>query len=121
MCAFCAEDTPCSHQVHLPVKILKLLIHELQQHTQQTDPLEGEEEEGLDGTLERLLAGAACVEEQWETEDDPDVLADPIMQLDIQAHVRTYLQELTQQPGFLSLCNYLSPSEQQTINQISQQ
>lgn len=115
------EDTACSHQVHLPVKILKLLIQELQQHTQQTDPLEGEEEEGLDGTLERLLAGAACVEQQWETEDDPDVLADPIMQLDIQAHVRTYLQELTQQPGFLSLCNYLSPSEQQTINQISQQ
>ena len=45
---------------------------------------QGEEEEGLDGTLERLLAGAACVEQQWETEDDPDVLADPIMQLDIQ-------------------------------------
>lgn len=34
------DDAACSDQVHLPVKILKLLIHELQQHTQQTDPLE---------------------------------------------------------------------------------
>ena len=43
-------------------------------------------DESLEWSLERLLADAACGSGQgWEMEDtDPDVLEDPIMQLDIQ-------------------------------------
>lgn len=36
-------------------------------------------------TLERLLVDG---EEQWEIEQDPDVLDDPIMQLDIQVKLK---------------------------------
>ena len=46
--------------------------------------MQGEERDGVECTLERLLADAACAGGQWEMEEkDPDVLADPIMQLDI--------------------------------------
>lgn len=64
----------------------------------------------MDGTLERLLAGAACVNEQWETEDDPDVLADPIMQLDIQVTQFLYNTMLCYYSTFLvGTCQDLSP------------
>lgn len=49
--------------------------------------VEGGGAEGLEGTLERLLADAASGGQEWELEEkDPDVLADPIMQLDIQVY-----------------------------------
>lgn len=99
--------------------------------------MQGEEREGLEGTLERLLADAACAGEQWELEErDPDILADPIMQLDIQvcqvlkyallyqilsfmhdpqAHLVQYLRKLSQQSCFLSFSSYLTSSEQHTL------
>ena len=39
--------------------------------------------EGVEGTLERLLADAAFAEAEWEVEEDPDILNDPIMELNL--------------------------------------
>ena len=56
-----------------------------------TPQLEEEEEQAgsIELTLERLISSAAAYgEEHWEaTEQDPDVLDDPIMQLDLQVCV----------------------------------
>lgn len=85
-------------------------------------------------TLERLLVDG---EEQWEIEQDPDVLDDPIMQLDIQvkvkhyelvqvlmaacwlqAHLTTYLHELTEQAWYPSIKSYLTEYEQHAMHNL---
>lgn len=54
------------------------VLYHLQQDIQETGSVEL--------TLEKLLSSAAAYnEDQWDaTEQDPDVLDDPVMQLDIQ-------------------------------------
>lgn len=82
------------------MKIVRLLVADLQSHleavaeedTHSDSSGDGEEDAGCVKTMEALLH---LNEEQWEeSEDDPDLQDDPLLQLDIQAHLVQYLQEL---------------------------
>lgn len=104
-------------KVSLPVKIVHLLVADLQSHleavaedTQSDSSGDGEEETGSVKRMEALLH---LNEEQWEeSEDDPDLQDDPLLQLDIQAHLVQYLQELWLMSYFSSAIKpHLRPHE----------
>lgn len=90
-------------QVHLPVKLLKLLVQDLQRTTdnkvnmkeiwdlwygrccQDCDVLY--EGEGIEGTLEQLLTSASYGGEEWQVPVDSDLLGDPIMEVDVKVRM----------------------------------
>lgn len=53
-----------------------------------------------------------------ETEDDPDLQNEPILQLDIQAHLLQYLTQLVQQPCFASFLPMLTDSEKEMLRTL---
>lgn len=108
-------------KVSLPVKIVRLLVADLQsqleaecEETQSDSSADGEEDTGCVKRIEALLRSD---EEQWEeSEDDPDLQDDPLLQLDLQTHLVQYLQELRMVSYFISTIKpHLRPHELQAL------
>ena len=90
-------------KVTLPVKILHLIVSDLQSHLEATAASEEEEEDGSEeGEGVREMEALLRSEEgQWEeSEDDHDFCKDPLLQLDMQAS-----QSLT--TATLTVCVYV--------------
>ena len=68
--------------VPLPVKVVSLLLGDLQSHLEASAAsAEGSEGSSEDGDMEALLRAG----EMWEEpEDDPDLHGDPLLHLDMQ-------------------------------------
>ena len=122
----------------LPVKIIRLLVSDLQSLLEATASseegsecsAEGEEREEV-REMEALLRSE---QGQWEEpEDDPDFYGDPLLQLDLQvgqggfhsyhphvlltqAHLVQYLQEICQLSSFSSMRPHLRPHELVTLS-----
>lgn len=80
--------SPQRTQVPLPVKIMRLLVSDLQSHLEAEADSEGSESSGGEeegGNVRSMEALLHSEEGQWEeSEDDPDLQDDPLLQLDVQ-------------------------------------
>ena len=79
-------------KVTLPVKIVRLLVSDLQSHLEEADEGSEEGEEG-DGVraMEALLQAEENCQESEESEDDPDFHDDPLLQLDLHVSMTMYM------------------------------
>lgn len=100
------------------MKIVRLLVADLQSHLEAVaedthSDSSGDEEEEDAGCVKRIAALLHSDEEQWEeSEDDPDLQDDPLLQLDMQTHLVQYLRELCLVSYFTSTVKpHLRPHE----------
>ncbi|MEE6493116.1 hypothetical protein FKM82_016744 [Ascaphus truei] len=125
--------------IPLLVKIYKLIINELSsvieanatRHTEEwiqgdgddaNDMWEDEEEdEGLAGQLlSDILSSNKYDDDYYEDdeEDDPDVLKDPLYQIDLQTYLTDYLRQFAQQPCFSAFSGHLNDNERRILQSI---
>ncbi|XP_068125456.1 importin-9 [Hyperolius riggenbachi] len=126
--------------IPLLVKIYKLIINELSSvieanATRQTeeewaqgngddanDMWEDEDEdEGLAGQLLSDIISSNKYDDDYyedDEEDDPDVLKDPLYQIDLQTYLTEFLQQFAQQPCFSAFSEHLNGNERRVLQSI---
>jgi hypothetical protein len=107
--------------IPLPVKIVRLLVSDLQSHLEASAESEGSEcsaeEEGNEEVreMESLLTSEDGESEEFDK--DPELHGDPLLQMDLQAHLVKYLGDICQLPSFSSSIRpHLRPYELVTLH-----
>ncbi|XP_018412390.1 PREDICTED: importin-9 [Nanorana parkeri] len=124
--------------IPLLVKIYKLIINELSNvieanATRQTEEEwahddandmwedEDDEDEGLAGQLLSDIISSNKYDDDYyedDEEDDPDVLKDPLYQIDLQTYLTEFLQQFAQQPCFSAFSEHLNANERRILQSI---
>ncbi|KAM4699585.1 importin-9 [Discoglossus pictus] len=125
--------------IPLLVKIYKLIINELSsvieanatRHTEEwtqgdgDDPNdmweEDDDDEGLAGQLlSDILSSNKYDDDYYEDdeEDDPDVLKDPLYQIDLQTYLTDFLRQFARQPCFSVFSDHLNENERRILQSI---
>ncbi|OCT91946.1 importin-9 [Xenopus laevis] len=136
-----SRNPECWTTIPLLVKIYKLIINELStvieaNATRNTEEewIQGngddvndmwedddEEDEGLAGQLlSDILSSNKYDDDYYEDdeEDDPDVLKDPLYQIDLQTYLTDFLRQFAQQPCFSAFSEHLTDNERRTLQSI---
>ncbi|PIO15180.1 hypothetical protein AB205_0098240 [Aquarana catesbeiana] len=53
-----------------------------------------------------------------DEEDDPDVLKDPLYQIDLQTYLTEFLQQFSQQPCFSAFSEHLNANDRRILQSI---
>ncbi|OCT94502.1 hypothetical protein XELAEV_18012175mg [Xenopus laevis] len=137
-----SRNPECWTTIPLLVKIYKLIINELStvmeanatRNTEEewiqgngddaNDMWEDEdaEDEGLAGQLlSDILSSNKYDDDYYEDdeEDDPDVLKDPLYQIDLQTYLTDFLRQFAQQPCFSAFSQHLTDNERRTLQSIA--
>ncbi|XP_015915649.1 importin-9 [Parasteatoda tepidariorum] len=122
--------------IPLPVKILKLLLEEytsssvLQYGSDEVSSDEGDIDDGCENSGESSSfleseSSSGIVSDYIENsyknadlEDDPDILNDPLYNIDMTTYLTNYLQQLSQHPCFSMFCAHLQPMELRELQDI---
>lgn len=123
-------------QIPLLIKIYKILIHELcsaaenhidNRFDDEESSSEGEDidddENHIDDDDNRAMAISAAIAECFEAdsedaEDDPDIIGDPVYQVDLKASLTQFLQSLSQLPCYSTFSQHHNSQEVQALRTI---